>query len=57
MAALGYVSHTNRIAALGNVSGTNHITVFGYLSPITVFGYCFLGNDVIESGGCAQRIS
>ena len=67
--ALGYVSHTNQIAALGYisltdqissfgyVSCTNHITAFGYRAPITVLGYCFLVNDVMESGGCAQRVA
>ena len=28
--------------------------VFGYLAPITVFGYSFLTNDVMESGSCAK---
>ena len=35
---------------------TNHITAFGYLAQITVFGNCFLANDVMELGGCAQRV-
>ena len=26
------------------------------LAPITAFGYCFLINDVMESGGRAQRM-
>ena len=30
---------------------------FGYLAPITAFGYCFLANDVMESEGCAQRLT
>ena len=34
-----------------------NIRVFGCLAPITVFGYCFLANDAIESGGCAQRMA
>ena len=40
----------------GYVSGTNNITAFGYLAPIRVFGYCFLGNGM-ESGGYAQRMT
>ena len=52
---LGYVSRTNQIAALEYVSRTNHITAFGYHAPITAFGYCFLVNDVMGLGGCAQK--
>lgn len=33
------------------------ITAFGYLAPITAFGNCFLANDVMESGGCAQGMT
>ena len=51
-----HVSRTNRIAALGYVSRTDHITAFRCLAPITAFGYCFLINYVIESGGRAQRM-
>ena len=45
-----YVSHNNQIAALGDISRTNFIIAFGYL---TAFEYCFLVNDVMESGGRA----
>ena len=44
-AALGYVSHTDQISA------------FGYIAPITAFGYCFLVNDVMELGGRAQSMT
>ena len=27
------------------------------LAPITVFGYSFLANDVMESGSCAKRMA
>ena len=57
IAALGYVSRTNHIAALGYITRTNDITAFGYHAPITVFWYCFLVNDVIESEGCSQRMT
>ena len=53
LAALGYVSCSNQIAALGYVSHTNHITTFWYHAPIIAFGYCFLVNNVMESGGFA----
>ena len=43
-------SRINQIAALGYVSRTNHIIAFEYLAPITVFGYCFLVNDVMDYG-------
>ena len=39
------------------LSCTNHITAFGYLAPVMVFGNCFLGNDIMESGGCAQGMT
>ena len=42
---------------LGYISCTNHITAFGYHAPITAFGYCFLVNDAMESGGCAQKMT
>ena len=57
IATLGYVSCTNQIATLGYISCTNHITAFGYHAPITAFGYCFLVNDAMESGGCAQKMT
>ena len=63
IAALGYVSRTQHLdilhqsQRLGYVSWTNHITAFGYLAPITAFDYCFHVNDVMESGGCAQRVT
>ena len=57
IAAEGNVFRTNQIAALVYVSRTYHITAFGYLVPITAFGYFFLAHDVMESGGCAQRIA
>ena len=57
MAARGCVSCTNQIDALGYVSCTNHITAFGYHALTTTFGYCFLETDVMESGGCAQRVT
>ena len=46
----------NLIVALGYVSRVSHITFweFGYLAPITVFGYCFLANDVMVGGGGAH---
>ena len=46
----------NLIVALGYVSRVSHITFweFGYLAPITVFGYCFLANDVMGGGGGAH---
>ena len=50
------VSRTTQIAALGYVSHTNHIIAFGYLAPITQ-GYFFFAHDVMESGGCAQRMT
>ena len=34
-----------------------HITAFRYLTPTTASGYYFLANDVMESGGCAQRLT
>ena len=42
----------NLIVVLGYVSRVNHITFweFGYLAPITVFGYCFFANDVMGGG-------
>ena len=52
-----YVCHTNQIAALEYVSRTNHIKAFGYVASITAFGYCFLVNDVTESGGRAQKMT
>ena len=54
---IGYVSRTNQTAALRCVFRTNHITAFRYHAPITVFEYCFLVNDVMESWGCAQRMT
>ena len=39
------------------LSRTNHITAFGYIAPITAFGYCFLVNDVKELGGRAQSMT
>lgn len=42
-----YVARTNQIATLGYVSRTSYVIAFGYL---TVFHYCFLVNDVMESG-------
>ena len=57
IATLGYVSCTNQIATLGYISCTNHITAFGYHAPITAFGYCFLVNDAMESGGYAQKMT
>ena len=57
IATLGYVSCTNQIATLGYISCTNHIAAFGYRAPITVFGYCFLVNDAMESGGWAQKMT
>ena len=57
IAALGHVSRINQIAALGYVFRTNDITAFGYHAPITLFGFCFPVNDVMESGGCAQRMT
>ena len=33
-----------------------HITAKGYLGPVTAFGNCFLANDLMELGGCTQRI-
>ena len=39
------------------LSRTNHITAFGYIAPITAFGYCFLVNDVMELGGRAQSMT
>ena len=50
-----YVSHTNQIPALGYVSRTNYIIAFGYIAPITAFEYCFLVNNVMESGGPCKR--
>ena len=45
------LSRTNQIIALGYASSTNHTIVnFEYLAPITVFGYCFLVNDVMDLG-------
>ena len=41
-------SRINQIAALGYVSRTDHIIAFEYLAPITVFGYYFLVNDVMD---------
>ena len=55
IATLGYVSCTNQIATLGYISCTNHITAFGYHAPITAFGYCFLVNDAMESGGLCTK--
>ena len=43
-------SRTNQIATQGYVSRTNHIIAFEYLAPITVFGYYFLINDVMDHG-------
>ena len=34
----------------------SHITAKGYLGPVTSFGNCFLANDLMELGGCTQRI-
>ena len=34
----------------------SHITAKGCLGPVTAFGNCFLANDLIELGGCTQRI-
>ena len=60
IAALGYVSRTNQIAAFRYVSCTNQIAVIGFVSctniafeypvPITVLGYCFLVNNVMDHG-------
>ena len=60
IAALGYVSRTNQIAAFRYVSCTNQIAVLGFVSctniafeypvPITVLGYCFLVNNVMDHG-------
>ena len=61
-----WVSRTNQIATLGYITRTNRITAFGYLAPITAFGYlapitafgnCFLPTDIMELGGCAQRMT
>ena len=52
-----WVSRTNRIATLGYVTRTNRITAFGYLAPITAFGNCFLPTEIMELGGCAQRMT
>ena len=38
------------MAALGYVSCPNDIMASEYLAPITVFGYCFLENDVMDHG-------
>ena len=63
---LGYVSWTNHITAFGYLapitafkvlSRTSHITAFGYFVLIAAFDYCFHVNDVMESGGCAQRVA
>ena len=63
---LGYVSWTNHITAFGYLapitafkvlSRTSHITAFGYFVLIAAFDYCFHVNDVMESGGCAQRVT
>ena len=48
IAAFRYVSCTNQIAVLGFVSCTNHIIAFEYPVPITVLGYCFLVNNVMD---------
>ena len=50
IAAFRYVSCTNQIAVLGFVSCTNHIIAFEYPVPITVLGYCFLVNNVMDHG-------
>ena len=50
-----YVCHTNQIAALGYVSRTNYIVAISYLAPIPAFGNCFFVNEVMESGGRAQK--
>ena len=50
-----YVFRTNQIATFGYVSRTNHIRVFEYHAQITAFGYCFLVNDVIDTGLCTKN--
>ena len=50
IAAFRYVSCTNQVAVLGFVSCTNHIIAFEYPVPITVLGYCFLVNNVMDHG-------
>ena len=42
------VSHINQYKSF-----TNHITASGYLAPIIAF----LATGVMESGGCAQRMT
>ena len=44
------ISHQSDCHIRVYVSCTNHITAFGYLVPVKEFGYCFLANDVMESG-------
>ena len=56
-AALGYVYRTNQTADLRYHIISYHITAFRYLTPTTASGYYFLANDVMESGGCAQRLT
>ena len=48
IAAFRYVSCTNQIAVLGFISCTN--IAFEYPVPITVLGYCFLVNNVMDHG-------
>ena len=48
---------TYQIVALGYVSRINHIIEFGYLVPIPAFGYSFLVNDLMESGGRTKRVT
>ena len=52
--AFGYFAP---ITAFKVLSRTSHITAFGYLALIAAFDYCFHVNDVMESGGCAQRVT
>lgn len=54
VATLGFGSHTHLIAALEYISHTNQMAHYRmYLAP----GYCFLANDVMKLGGCAQRMT
>ena len=51
------ISHQSDFRIKLCISHQSYITVFGYLVPIIVFGYCFLANNVTESGGRAQRMT
>ena len=54
-AALGYVYRTNQTADLRYHIISYHSISISYTT--TASGYYFLANDVMESGGCAQRLT